>query len=145
MVDIVSIVDRLKAETTALRQIGMAADLAAVLEGKLPNQTGTSAFVLVGEERGGQASLSVGSYIQPVQMSIAVILTFREISNRAGDKLIDDVEAAKKQVRDALIGWIPDGANGPLRLVQGAPVSFKPGLFAWGYQLATSTQLRIAR
>ncbi len=145
MVDLVSIATRLKEQATGLRKVGLAADLAAVLEGKLPDQTGISAFVLIGDERGGQASISAGSYIQPVQLSIAVILTFREISNRAGDKLVDEVEAAKAAVRAALIGWIPDGANGALRLVHGAPVSFKPGFFAWGYQFATSTQLRYTR
>lgn len=144
MVDLGSIAARLTARAPLLRKIGVAGDLAAVLEGKLPDATGISAFILVGEERGGAASFSAGAYIQSVQVSVAVILTFREISNRAGDRLIDSLEAAKTQLREALVGWMPDGANGALRLVHGAPVSFKPGLFAWGYQFATSTQLRIS-
>lgn len=145
MVDLVSIVDRLKDRAGCLRKVGLAGDLHAVLEGKLPDPSGVSAFVLIGEERGGQAAISSGAYIQPVQNSIAVVLTFREISNRAGDKLVDEVEGAKSEVKAALVGWMPTGANGALKLVQGAVLSFKPGLFAWGYQFAASTQLRYAR
>ena len=142
--DLPAIAERLKANVPGLRTVGLAGDLAAVLEGKLPNQTGSSAFVLVAAEQGLPPSRAAGAYVQTVRNSVAVVLTFREISNRSADKLIDEVEEMKSAVCAALAGWMPPGAIGALALVEGATVALRPGLYAWGYQFAANSQLRFA-
>ena len=52
--DSAAVIARLQDQVPTLRRVGIAADLQAVLDGKLADQTGPSAFVVAASERGGR-------------------------------------------------------------------------------------------
>jgi hypothetical protein len=142
--DSAAVIARLQDQVPTLRRVGIAADLQAVFDGKLADQTGPSAFVVAASERGGRPSAVAGAYIQPTSETIAVVIMLREISNRAGDKAADELETIKAAVKAAITGWKPAGAFAPYALSSGAIIAFKPGYIAWGYEFTAADQLRIA-
>ncbi len=141
--DSAAIIQRLTSQVPQLRRIGVAADLSAVLDGKLPDQTGASAYVVAMGERGGPPALSTGAHLQDVLETISVILTVRSIDNRAGDRAVDEIEDLKAAVRGAIAGWAPAGAFDVYALTRGALVAFKPGYLAYALEFTASDQLRI--
>lgn len=140
--DSAAIIARLKAEVPDLHEVGVAADLAAILEGKLPNQTRASAFVVAMNERGSTPGLATGAFTQEVIETISVILTVRSIDNRAGNKAVDEVEGLKAAIRGAIAGWAPPGAFDVYALSRGSVLAFKPGYFAYAMEFTASDQLR---
>lgn len=141
--DSAAIIARLKAEVPDLHDVGVAADLAAILEGKLPNQSRTSAFVVAMNERGSTPGTAANAFTQELVETIAIILTIRSIDNRAGDKAVDEIEGLKSAIRTAIAGWAPDGAMDVYALSRGSVLAFKPGYFAYAMEFTTSDQLRI--
>lgn len=142
--DAPAIVARLKAEVPDLRQVGIAADLDAVLKGGTAGQhTGASAFIIATGERGGQPALAAGAYRQPITETVSVIITVREISNRQGNKPALELEALKVAVRNAIAGWRPAGAFAPFAMTLGTIVAFRPGFLAWAYEFTAADQIRI--
>ncbi len=127
----------------ALRRVGVAADLMSVLEGKLADPTGPSAFVIGAGARGGVPDVLAGAFVQAVTETVAVVVTLRSIDNRAGDRAVDDLEALKAALRGALAGWAPPGSFDVLALSAERVVSFVPGFFAYAIEFTTSDQLRI--
>lgn len=138
-----AVADRLKAAVPGLRRVGVAADLMSVLEGKLADPNGTSAFVIGAGARGGVPDVMAGAFVQLVTETVSVVLTLRSIDNRAGDRAVDDLEALKAAVRAALAGWAPPGAFDVMALSAERVVSFVPGFFAYALEFTTSDQLRI--
>ncbi|MBJ2150607.1 hypothetical protein [Paracoccus sp. IB05] len=143
--DAEAIIARLKDQVPGLRQVGVAADLDAVLKGGPANtHTGASAFIIATAERGGQPQLAAGSYRQPLHETISIVILVREISNRKGDKPAVELEGLKKAVREAIAGWKPEGAFGPYALVLGTIVAFRPGTLAWAFEFTAADQIRIS-
>lgn len=139
-----AVVERLQDRVPALRRVGIAADLQAVLKAKVADQTGPSAFIVAASERGGRPSAVAGAFVQPTSETIAVVILIREVSNRAGDKAADELESIKADVKAALAGWKPADGFSPYALASGAIIAFAPGYVAWGYEFAAADQLRIA-
>lgn len=141
--DAAAIAGRLKATVPGLRRVGVAADLMSVLEGKLADPNGTSAFVIGAGARGGVPDVMAGAFVQLVTETVSVVLTLRSIDNRAGDRAVDELEELKAAVRAALAGWAPPGAFDVMALSAERVVSFVPGFFAYALEFTTSDQLRI--
>lgn len=141
--DSAAIVARLKARVPALRFVGVAADLSAVLDGKLPDQVGTSAFVVGMGGRGGRADAAAGAFVQELVETVSIILTLRSIDNRSGDKAVDEIEALKTAVRAAIAGWSPAGAFDVYAISREGLAAFKPGHIAYAIEFTATDQLRI--
>jgi hypothetical protein len=141
--DSAAIIARLKDRVPDLRKVGIAAELQAVLDGKLADQTGASAYVIGLGARGGRPDNAAGAFTQEITETISVIVTVRSIDNRAGDKAVDEIEALKVAVRAAIAGWGPEGAFDLYALSREATVAFKPGYYAYALEFTAADQLRI--
>ena len=141
--DSAAIIARLRDRVPGLRTVGVAADLNAVLEGRIADQTGASAFVIGLGSRGGRPDIAAGAFVQDVTETVSIILTLRSIDNRAGDRAVDEVEAIKGSIRTAIAGWAPDGAYDLYALAREMILSFKPGYLAYGFEFTATDQLRI--
>ena len=97
------VVARLKAEVPALREVGGAADYAAVQE--LRSFPAPSAYVIFADETGSQGPR--GPRVQPAVTRFGVALAVRNYRPGAGDQLGDEMRQVVGQVRSALIGWVP--------------------------------------
>ncbi len=141
--DSAAIIARLTERVPDLRRIGVAADLAAVVDGKLPDQTGPSAFIVGLGARGARPDSAAGVFTQEITETISVILTVRSIDNRAGDKAVDEVEALKAAIRTAIAGWAPEGAYDLYALSREAVTGFKPGFLSYALEFTATDLLRI--
>ena len=101
---------RLKAMVPELRQVGGAADYAAVQD--LRGFATPSAFVIFAGEA-GSANGPRGARVQPAQTRFGLALAVRNFRPGAGDQLGDELRQIIGKTRSALIGWVPPtpGAN----------------------------------
>ena len=104
------VVQRLKTMVPELRQVGGAADYAAVQD--LRGFATPSAFVIFAGEA-GSANGPRGARVQPAVTRFGVALAVRNFRPGAGDQLGDELRQIIGQTRSALIGWVPPtpGAN----------------------------------
>lgn len=98
------VVERLKSQVPDLRQVGGAADYAAVQE--LRGFAVPSAFVIFAGESGG-ATGPRGARVQPAVTRFGLALAVRNYRPGAGDQLGDELRKVLGQTRSALIGWTP--------------------------------------
>jgi len=141
--DSAAIEARLKDRVPALRRIGVAADLSAVLEGKLADPNGPSAWIVGLGARGGRPDAAAGVFVQGVTETVSIILTVRSIDNRAGDQAVDEVETLKTAIRAAIAGWAPAGAFDLYALSREQLIAFKPGYLAYALEFTAAEELRI--
>ena len=104
------VIERLKAQVTDLRQVGGAADYAAVQE--LRGFAVPSAFVIFAGEA-GSANGPRGARVQPAQTRFGLALAVRNFRPGAGEQLSNELRQIIGKTRSALIGWVPPtpGAN----------------------------------
>lgn len=101
--DTALVIARLKDQVPDLREVGGAADYAAVQE--LRGFATPSAFVIFAGESGGVGPR--GSRVQPAVTRFGVALAVRNYRPGAGDQLGDELRKVLGQTRSALIGWVP--------------------------------------
>lgn len=99
------VIERLKAQVTELRQVGGAADYAAVQE--LRGFAVPSAFVIFAGESGNAGPGPRGARVQPAVTRFGVALAVRNYRPGAGDQLGDELRKFIGLTRSALIGWVP--------------------------------------
>ena len=99
------VIERLKAQVTDLRQVGGAADYAAVQE--LRGFAVPSAFVIFAGESGNAGPGPRGARVQPAVTRFGVALAVRNYRPGAGDQLGDELRKFIGLTRSALIGWVP--------------------------------------
>ncbi len=101
------VVARIKATVPALQQVRGAAEYAAISE--FSDFRPPEGFVLLARERGKPMP---GTTRQPVQVFFGVVVAVRNYRQQRGKPAMDEALPLIGQVRDALIGWIPqDGAG----------------------------------
>lgn len=102
------VIERLKANVPALREIGTAADFQAVK--RLPEFPTPAAYVLLAEESGEPkpSGNSTGSARQKVGVVFGVVLAVRSYRYSQLADAADDLWSILDQVRSALVGWTPD-------------------------------------
>jgi len=107
-VDLSLIKERLKATLTGLRSIGVAADLEAAMGGAvaLPG-----AFVLPLAEAGADMGL-LTSNAERTQQTFGVVHGIINKRDATGDASMNDLHALRTNLRNALVGWVPDASNG---------------------------------
>lgn len=99
------VVKRLKAEVPGLREVGGAADYAAVQD--LRGFSTPSAFVIFAGESGNAGNGPRGARVQPAATRFGVVLAVRNYRPGAGDQLGDELRQFIGLSRTALIGWVP--------------------------------------
>ncbi|MBI1626920.1 phage tail terminator protein [Comamonas suwonensis] len=99
------VVERLKALVPDLREVGGAADYAAVQE--LRGFQTPSAFVIFASESGNAGPGPRGARVQPAVSRFGLALAVRNYRPGAGDQLGDELRKVLGLTRSALIGWVP--------------------------------------
>lgn len=134
--DVQPVADRLRDQVKTLRQVGLAADYAAVQN--LRDFVVPSCFVILAKElfepaapghgrRGDQVSTP-----QRGVVSFGVVTVGRNYREQRGAQLVGEIGQLLKQVRQCLQGWIPDvpGAR-PLQLRQGDLLQYDNSTALW--------------
>ena len=98
------VIERLKAQVTDLRQVGGAADYAAVQE--LRGFATPSAYVIFAGESGGGIGPR-GARVQPAVTRFGLALAVTNYRPGAGGQLGDELRKVLGLTRSALIGWVP--------------------------------------
>lgn len=121
-----AVIARLRSKVSLLRDVGSAADLATAL--KTQPKALPCAFVLV-EERGGEpGGASGGVLVQPVAVSVQVVLMVLNVrTTDTGSAARDDMDALATAVDGALVNWTP-GVGNPLWFQAGRDERFAAGL-----------------
>lgn len=103
--DTTLVIARLREQVPQLRQVGGAADYAAVAD--LRGFTTPSAYVIFAGESASGAPGPRGARVQAVDTRFGVALAVRNFRAGAGDQLGDELRQIIGATRAALIGWLP--------------------------------------
>lgn len=106
---------RLRAlDPPAFRLVAGAVELAAI--GKQPPAT-PAAYVVIEQEAAGENDYVAGVLRQRVEADLAVVVVAANASDATGAALALDIEALKRRVRDALLGWTPPSGDDAITYV----------------------------
>jgi hypothetical protein len=119
-----------------------AADFAALMRSNSLRDASFAAYVLPQGLRGGPVTAATGAFVQAVDAALAVVLVAPSADPR-GARAFPGLAAARDAVIDALAGWRPPEASGPLRLVRGELITVGAGVLVYQIDLAAPTHLRI--
>lgn len=106
--DVDPTINRLRAQLTNLRQVGGAADLDAALAGAVA----VPAVFVVPLAESGSSNTLVGGLSQRVQQEVGVLQVVANRRDATGQAALADLSALRLAVRQAMVGWVPDPANG---------------------------------
>lgn len=115
--DLDLVIARLKARLVALRGgVGGSADLDAALRGTF---VAPAAYVVPLAERGTEVPTN-GPTRQRITSLFGVIQVVENLRDTTGAAALVDLKSLRAQVRDALVGWVPDTETGePVIFVSG--------------------------
>ena len=113
-----------------------ASELAAVVDTKRPPASPACFVVSMQEEAGDNERMT--NVLQRVEMDVAVVLVVSNLTDATGAAARKDIEPLKRQLRETLLGWKPDGAEDVLTLVSGRMTNSKGGTFWWEELFATA-------
>ncbi len=118
---------RLRAEIPDFKEVGGAASLANILQGRI-SDPGCYVF----QERNSAANNdSVGATMQRVTELIAVVTIVRNVRDSRGSDAADTSQAFQANIQTALLGWQPHPSTDSMEFVSGALVSFDNGFLIW--------------
>lgn len=106
--DLSLITAHLKASLSGLRSVGVSADLDAALDGVVAMP---AAFVLPLADAASDLGMS-GSTGQRVVQAFSVVLCLSNRRDAMGSAAMADLHTHRMALRTALVGWVPDAANG---------------------------------
>jgi hypothetical protein len=106
--DLSLITARVKEQLTALRSVGQSAELEAAADAvvALP-----AAFVLPMSDVASDLGMT-GTTYQRVVQQFSVILVISNRRDAQGGAALNDLHTQRLALRAALVGWVPDTANG---------------------------------
>ncbi len=122
------IVCRLEAETTSFKLVTHAYSMTMI--DNISEET-PAVFVYPGEESASESGFDSQVIQQNHMQAVAII-----VGSTSG------VEALKKDVRSALIGWQPSQYHDPVQLVKGRPEEISSSHIWWKEIYTSSVQLR---
>lgn len=105
--DIDLVIARLKAQVPTFQDVRGAADYAAITS--FDDFRPPEAFVVLARERGKQMP---GNARQPAQVFFGVLIVARNFGEERGKLALDDARPLIGAARNALIGWVPQDADG---------------------------------
>lgn len=142
-----SVIARLKERVAHLQgRVEGAADLIQLRsENRLP-QSPVAAHVVADGLTGGVPSAGAGAFVQPVDETFAVVLTFRNVQGMG--RGLDLYDAVKWDVIQVLCGWAPsteagEETTGVFRLTRGRVIAQEAGTLIYQIDFAIGDQLRI--
>jgi hypothetical protein len=137
------VIQRLKDRVTALsgRVEGAASLVQLMQENQLP-QHSPAANVISSGLAGGATTTGAGTFVQAVDETVSVFLTFRNVQGK-GTRALDHFDAVREDVIAALCGWAPGDTVGVFRLVRGQVVRMAAGTLIYQIDFAVGDQLRI--
>jgi hypothetical protein len=129
-----------------LRQLGMAADYAAVKS--LRDFAAPCVYVLLAREQFdvrppgfGERGAQVPG-VQSGTVQIGVVLAARNYREEGGAQLSDEFQSLLGSIRSRLAGWVPDCAGAkPLQLVQGDLLQYDNATALWCDVWMTKTNI----
>ena len=122
-----SVIARLKT-VSALKLVSDAADFETAA-GTKPMAV-PAAYVLPLQEHPGANELGC-AVAQMVTAAFGIALAITNVADAKGGRALLDLGALRKQVRLALLGWVPDEAQFPMEFGGGALLGFKNGVLWW--------------
>lgn len=131
------IIERLKAEASPpFALVEGAAELAS-LGNAQPNAL-PAMFVFSSEEAASENERA-NAVLQRMEIDVSVVVIAGNVSDPRGAAASVDVEALKRAVRKALVGWQPASAEDVITNVGGRLVRARDGLVWWELTFATAT------
>jgi hypothetical protein len=113
--DLDLIITRLKATLTGFKAIGGAADLDAAIGGAVAVP---AAFVIPLADSASPNGM-IGFHEQLITQAFGVVLVAANRRDTTGAAALTDLNALRRQVRDALAGWAPTPEGEPVEIVGG--------------------------
>lgn len=137
------VITRLKERVGRLEhRVEGAASLIQMMQANQLPQVTPAANVIASGLAGGAADAGAGLFRQPIEETIAVFLTFRNVQGK-GATALDLFDAVRTEVISAVCGWAPEDGYGVFRLVRGQVVNMAAGTLIYQIDFAISDQLRI--
>ncbi len=130
-----SIVDRLASEVAPLKLVGGAAKF---IEAKENLPVSPAAFVIPGSETAGDNPFMAQMVEQRVGFEFVVVLAVRNLVDSKGASAVDDLEQFRKPIADALLNWMPDGADEGCEFRGGILMDFINGVLWWADTFSTA-------
>lgn len=127
--DVKPFVQRLKDQVTGVRTIGGAVDLDAALRSTV---TPPALYVMpMGDraQRPGEDKYCVAG--AGVVTTFAVLIVIRQLRDTAGEGVLEELPAVRRQVRHALAGWQLSLNDDPIQFVKGQLVMFPGDQTMW--------------
>ena len=145
MIEAATIITRLKSAVPELGSVEGAMELAALMAAAPQVWAKPRAHVVPRGIRGGAVQDFAGGFVQGIEWTFAVFLTFASHGDRKGAKALDDVSAVQNAVIAALCGWAPAGSaiGGEMRLASAYLAELKPGAVVYVLEFSVPDQVRM--
>lgn len=138
------VIARIEARVPALTgRVQGAAELAALLRSNTLRDARGGAYVVPLSLRGGAARAATAAFVQDFDEVVAVVLVVPS-GAPTGTRALGSVDVLSEAVLEALAGWKPDGAIGPLRLARAGMLNVGAGVLVYQIDFNVARQLRIA-
>jgi hypothetical protein len=139
-VNIALITARLSDVCPQFNLIGGAAEFERAQQGLT---TVPAAFVVPAEESAAAENPFMDQITQQqVSADFAVVLAVRNVADGAGAAAVDELDAVRKPVRDALLGWQPDSEYFGCEFRDGRLLAFANGILWWADTYRTAYLIR---
>ena len=134
------VIARLKAQVTGMREIDGASSLDAAMRGAV---SCPSAYAIPLTETGRELA-HTGPVDQLITVLFGVLIVLDTARTAQGLDVLIELEAKRRQVRQALVGWVPDNETGePVTFVGGELVQFQgDGRLWWSDEFVLTTFYR---
>jgi len=127
-VNVRPIIQRLRDAVPVLKQVGGAYDYEAAAS-VLKNFP--AAFVLPAAESASDNPFMDQLVEQRVSAECVVLIAVRNLSDAVAEAAAQSLEPVRLAIREALLGWVPEGAEDNVEFVQGAMLVFANGVLWW--------------
>ena len=133
-------IGRLKAQVTGMREIDGASSLDAAMRGAV---SCPSAYAIPLTETGRELA-HTGPVDQLITVLFGVLIVLDTARTAQGLDVLIELEAKRRQVRQALVGWVPDEDTGePVTFAGGELVQFQgDGRLWWSDEFVLTTYYR---
>lgn len=134
------VIARLKAQVTGMREIDGASSLDAAMRGTV---SCPSAYAIPLTETGRELA-HTGPVDQLITVLFGVLIVLDTARTAQGLDVLIELDAKRRQVRQALVGWVPDEDTGePVTFAGGELVQFQgDGRLWWSDEFVLTTYYR---
>ena len=134
------VLTRLKAQVTGMREIDGASSLDAAMRGAV---SCPSAYAIPLTETGRELA-HTGPVDQLITVLFGVLIVLDTARTAQGLDVLIELEAKRRQVRQALVGWVPDDETGePVTFAGGELAQFEgDGRLWWSDEFLLTTYYR---